>query len=99
MSLIITWKPASRWVGLLRSAQGGIFCVEEAVTQLVFVRPVEGGEEKREQRQKVQSPTESSAADSRQEKSSPNFPTMDLSKTVAEVKLKSFKLFGDFRYT
>lgn len=49
MSLRMMGKTTSRWAALIGNAQRGAFCVEEAVTKLVFVRPAEGGDGDREQ--------------------------------------------------
>ena len=62
MSLRMMGKTTSRWAALTGNAQRGAFCVEEAVTKIVFVRPAEGGDGEREQGHQAESPTESSAA-------------------------------------
>lgn len=71
MSLRMIGKPTSRWVAFLGNAQRAAFCVEQAVTKLVFVRPVEGGDEEREQQHQAQPPTESSVAGQQARKEEP----------------------------
>ena len=83
MSLRMMGKTTSRWAALIGNAQRGAFCVEEAVTKLVFVRPAEGGDGDREQGHQAQPPTESSAAGPQAREEQPQFSAAELSEVVA----------------